>query len=101
MNDRTRQNLENRDATIKAQLGVLAYQRREHQLAMESIDKRVAAMESQGVVIEATLNDLNFDEARANEQALEERAAAKAKRSRVAKAAVAKKKKEGAGSKEA
>jgi hypothetical protein len=95
MNDRTKQNLENRNATIKAQLGVLAYQRREHQLATENIDKRVAAMEAQGVVIEATLNDLNFDEARANEQALKERADAKTKRSKVAKAAAKKKKKAG------
>ena len=58
----TRQNLENRSATIAAQVGHLAYQRRDYQLKIEAIDVQVAQMEAQNVVIEATLNDLNCDE---------------------------------------
>ena len=58
----TRQNLENRSATIAVQVGHLAYQRRDYQLKIEAIDVQVAQMEAQNVVIEATLNDLNCDE---------------------------------------
>ena len=90
MMDLTKQNLENRNATIKGQLGVLAYQRREHQLAIEGIDKQVAAMEAQGVLIEATLSDLNTD--RTVEEAKQEQAKAdaKTKRSKAGKAGAAK-----------
>jgi len=87
MSGLTRQNLENRNMTIKAQLGVLAYRRREHQIEIEKIDEQVAAMEAQGVVIEATLKDLNFDEARENERKLKEQADAKEERSQRAKTA--------------
>jgi len=89
----TRQNLENRSATIAAQVGHLAYQRRDYQLKIEAIDVEVAQMEAQNVVIEATLNDLNCDEARDNEQKLKDMIDAKAKRSKAGKAGAAKKKK--------
>lgn len=60
--DRARQNLENRLATIKAELGIKAYQRRDYELKIERIDMEVAQMEAQGVVIEATLEDLAYNE---------------------------------------
>jgi len=85
MNEQTKQNLENRSATIAAQVGRLAYQRRDYQLKIEAIDTQVAQMEAQGVVIEATLNDINRDEARENERKLKELIDAKAKRSKAGK----------------
>lgn len=64
----TRQNLENRAATIGAELGRLAYKRREHVLAVEAIDGQVAAMEAQAALIEVTLSDLGTEEAERAEQ---------------------------------
>lgn len=94
MNDRTRQNLENRYTTIKAQLGMLAYNRRDYELKIEGIDEQVAQMEAQGVVIEATLNDLNSDTAEEEARLMKEKADTKAKRSERAKTAAAKRKRE-------
>ena len=94
MPERTRQNLETRLNSIKLQMGSLAYNRRDLEIQIERIDEQVAQMEAQGIVIEATLNDLNSDEARANEQALKERADAKEARSRRAKTAAGEKKRE-------
>ena len=93
MMDITKQNLENRNATIKGQLGMLAYQRREHQLAIEGIDKQVAAMEAQGVLIEATLSDVNTDRTVEDAKQAQALADATEKRSKAGKAGAAKKNK--------
>lgn len=92
--DLTRQNLENRNATIRARLGLLAYERREHQIKVEQIDEQVAAMEAQAVLIEATLSDLNADAASEAAEREKELANTKEKRSVAAKAAVEKRKRE-------
>ena len=90
----TRTNLESRLNSIKAQLGTVAYKRRDLELQIARIDEQVAQMEAQGVVIEATLKDLNFDEARENERQLKERADEKEARSKRATTAAAKRKRE-------
>ena len=97
MMDVTQQNLENRKATIEAQLGHLAYQRREHEIRMEEIDKQVAAMEAQGVLIEATLSDMGADRVVEEAKQAKTLADAKEKRSKAAKKAAERKKKAGAG----
>lgn len=94
MADLTRQNLENRQAVIASELGRLAYNRRDYQLKIEEIDRQVAAMEAQAVLIAATLQDLSTDAAAAKAKADQERADAKAKRSERAKGAAAKRKRE-------
>ena len=61
MNDLTRQNLANRSNSIRSRLGALAYERQDHVLKIEAIDKDVAAMEAQNALIDVTLGDLNSD----------------------------------------
>ena len=92
MPERTKGNLLQRLNSIKAELGALAYKRRDLELQIERIDEQVTQMEAQGVVIEATLNDLNADEVQATQQAEKERADAKEARSQRAKTAAAKRK---------
>ena len=50
--------------SLKAQLGRVAYERREHEIQIEKIDQRVLQMEAQEVLINATLNEFAEDEAR-------------------------------------
>ncbi len=92
MNEITKSNLDKRIGHLKASLGKLAYERQEHALAIEKIDKQVAQMEAQGVVLEATLKDLTTDEQNEAGRLELERANAKKARSERAKAAAAKKK---------
>jgi len=62
-----RETLQKRLVMNEARLGQQAYERREHELAIEDIDKRVAQIEAQQAIIRATLRELSEDEA--NEQA--------------------------------
>ena len=78
-------NLVTRLQSIKATLGELAYKRREHEISVEAIDAQVAQMESQGVMIEATLKDIQLDKAMAVEAEAKEREDAKEERSKRAK----------------
>jgi len=94
MPERTRQNLVTRLNAIKAELGSLAYRRRDFEIQIERIDEQVAQMEAQGVVIEATLKDLDLDGAAAAEQAEKEANDLKEARSERAKTAAAKRKRE-------
>jgi len=94
MNDTTKGHLLERLNSIKANLGTLAYRRRDLEIQIEGIDKDVAQMEAQGVVIEATLNDLNADEQATKAAAEKEANELKEARSERAKAAAAKRKRE-------
>jgi len=62
MNEITNSNLTNRIGYIRGQLGKLAYERREHEIAIEAIDLQVTQMEAQGVMLEATQKDIKTDE---------------------------------------
>ena len=90
MNEITKSNLDKRIGHLKMSLGTLAYERQDHALAIERIDKQVAQMEAQGVVLEATLKDLTTDEQNEAGRLALEKANAKKARSERAKAAAKK-----------
>lgn len=92
MNEITNSNLEKRLGHIRGQLGQLAYQRRDHEIAIEKIDLQVTQMEAQGVMLEATQNDIKTDEQNEVGRQQKEREDERKKRSDRAKAAAAKKK---------
>lgn len=81
----TKDNLTQRMNSLRIQLGALAYERREKELRIEEIDSQVAQMEAQAVLIEATLKDLNTDEAVERAKRGQEFADAKEKRQAAAR----------------
>jgi len=87
MNEITKSNLDNRLGQIVSRLGALAYERHEHTLRIEAIDREVAQMEAQHILIEATRNDLIIDER--DEAGRLEKAAAVEKEERSARAKAA------------
>ena len=87
MNEITKSNLDQRLGHLRASLGKLAYERQEKALAIEKIDKQVAQMEAQGVVLEATQNDLTTDEQNEAGRLATEKANVKKERSERAKKA--------------
>ena len=82
--------LSHRLNAIKARLGLLAYERRGHEISVEKIDGQVAQMEAQQVLIEATLDDIRDDERIEQKEREDERQ----KRSARSKAAAKKRKRE-------
>ena len=62
MNEITKSNIDRRLEQIRSQLGQLAYERRGHMIAVEKIDLQVTQMESQGILLQATMGDLMVDE---------------------------------------
>jgi len=87
-------NIRQRYNSIKGQLGAKAYRRREIQIEMEKIDVDVAQMEAQGVLLEATLKDIQQEGLINGEAETKERADAKEARSKRAKAAAKERKRE-------
>jgi len=87
-----KEKLAHRSNVIRANLGALAYERRELQIKIERIDEQVAQMEAQYVLIEETIKDLNLDEAAESERRLKEKHDLKEARSERAKAAEKKRK---------
>ena len=62
MNEITKSNIDRRLEQIRSQLGQSAYERRGHMIAVEKIDLQVTQMESQGILLQATMGDLMVDE---------------------------------------
>ena len=94
MNEKTKANVEQRLSQIKRQLGELAYERRAHMIVVEKIDLQVTQMEAQGVMLEATKNDLIVDERDEVGRQAAEAVNAKEERSARAKTAAEKRKRE-------
>ena len=92
MNEITNSNLDKRIGFLKSKLGELAYERREHAIAIEGIDLQVTQMESQGVVLEATKKDIQLDERDEIGRQEAEKAHAKEERSKRATDAAKKRK---------
>jgi len=92
MNEKTKANVEQRLSQIKRQLGELAYERRAHMIVVEKIDLQVTQMEAQGVMLEATKNDLAVDERDEIGRQEAEKVNATEERSTRAKAAAEKRK---------
>lgn len=82
--------------SIKRRLGEKAYRRREIQIEMEKIDLDVAHLEAQGVLLEATLKDIQQEGLVNGQMEAKEREDAKQARSERQKKAARKKKREAA-----
>ena len=92
MNEITNSNLEKRIGYIKNKLGQLAYERRDHQIAIEKIDLQVTQMEAQAVTLTATQQDIKTDERDETGRQEAEKAHAKEERSKRATDAAKKRK---------
>ena len=79
---------------IKARLGTLAYERRDHEIKIAKIDGQVAQMEAQKLLLEVTIDEVREDERIAIELQQKEREDERQKRSARSKAAAKKRKRQ-------